>query len=148
MTMWSNYSGMTTAQVTAMMNFVNSSELKQITKGPATPPRNAFYQQWQKPRLDLHFAQEIPIYKPAKVEVFFRFCEFWYVDRPSPIQLLRSVKHGKQRCLLSPTHGQCDLRSRRDGFKPDLLRRIPADSVIDNLQRPLARTTRCPDMRF
>ena len=68
-----DFSLMTGADQSAYFAFLQSAGLNRFAGGVA--PRNAFYQPFVN-RLDLHFAQTIPIYKPAELELFFDFINF------------------------------------------------------------------------
>jgi len=70
-----DFSGMTAQQQSDFFAFINSSGLAKYA-GTHTP-RNAFRQPWIN-QLDLRLTQEIPIYKPVKVELFFDFLNFGY----------------------------------------------------------------------
>lgn len=65
--------GLTPAVAQSIVDYVNGSELSSY-KGRVAP-RHAFVMPWTN-RLDLHFAQEIPLYKPAHLEIFADFVNF------------------------------------------------------------------------
>ena len=68
-----DFSVMSAADQTAYFAYLQNSGLNKFAGGVA--PKNAFYQPWVS-RLDLHFSQVIPIYKPAELELFFDFVNF------------------------------------------------------------------------
>ncbi len=68
-----DFSLMSAADQAAYFAFMQSTGLNKFAGGVA--PKNAFYQPWVN-RLDLHFAQTVPIYKPAELELFFDFVNF------------------------------------------------------------------------
>jgi hypothetical protein len=70
-----DYSGMTPAQQTNYLAFLQSSGLAKYAGSYA--PRNAFTQPWIN-QLDLRITQKLPIYKPVEVELFFDFINFGY----------------------------------------------------------------------
>ena len=69
-----DFSGMTSAQQTAMFEFLGSSGLSKYA-GQAYVPKNSFYEPWVN-RLDLKFVQDIPIRGHARMQVFFDFINF------------------------------------------------------------------------
>jgi hypothetical protein len=68
-----DFSAMSAGDQAAYFAYLQKTGLSKFAGGVA--PKNAFYQPWVS-RLDLHFAQIIPIYKPAEVELFFDFINF------------------------------------------------------------------------
>lgn len=68
-----DFSGMTTAQRDAFLAYVANSELAPYAGGIA--PKNAWYEPWVN-RLDLKFVQDIPVYGPAKLQLFLDFVNF------------------------------------------------------------------------
>ena len=68
-----NFSGMSATALESYLAFVNQSGLAEYTGGYA--PRNAFDQPWVN-RLDLKLSQDIPLFKPAHLEVFLDFTNF------------------------------------------------------------------------
>jgi hypothetical protein len=68
-----NFSGMSAAAVDSYFAFLRQSGLERYAGGYA--PRNAFDQPWVN-RLDLKLSQDIPIFKPAQLEVFLDFTNF------------------------------------------------------------------------
>jgi len=65
-----DFSGMTTAQRDAFLAYIDRSELAAYKGGIA--PKNAFTEPWVN-RLDLKFIQDVPVYGPAKLQLFFDF---------------------------------------------------------------------------
>lgn len=65
-----DFSGMSAADQTAYFAFLQKTGLNKYAGGVA--PKNAFYQPWVN-QLSLHVSQEIPIYKPAHLELFMDF---------------------------------------------------------------------------
>jgi hypothetical protein len=72
--------GMSTAVAQQIVNYADSSMLTRFKGGIV--PRYGLTMPWVN-RLDLHLAQEIPIYSPAKFEVFADFVNFgsWFSKR-------------------------------------------------------------------
>jgi hypothetical protein len=70
-----DYSGLTTAQRSEFLAFLQSSGLAKFAGSYA--PRNAFVQPWIN-QLDLRISQRLPIYKPVEVELFVDFLNFGY----------------------------------------------------------------------
>ncbi|MBS0632402.1 MAG: carboxypeptidase regulatory-like domain-containing protein [Verrucomicrobia bacterium] len=68
-----DFSGLTDAQKTAYMNYIQSTGLSKYAGSYA--PRNAFIGPWQN-RLDLHVSQEVKVTGPVQVEVFADFINF------------------------------------------------------------------------
>lgn len=68
-----NFGSMPAAERDAFFSFLQSSGLSAYAGGIA--PKNAFTEPWVN-RLDLKFVQEIPIYSPAKLELFLDFINF------------------------------------------------------------------------
>lgn len=70
-----DYSGMTAAQQTDFLAFLQRSGLSKYAGSYA--PRNAFFQPWIN-QLDLRLTQKLPIYRPLEVELFADFINFGY----------------------------------------------------------------------
>lgn len=68
-----DFSAMNATDQAAYFAFLQNTGLNKYAGGVA--PKNAFFQPWVG-RLDLHLAQEIPLYKPASLEVFMDFINF------------------------------------------------------------------------
>ena len=68
-----NFSGMSAAAIDSYFAFLRQSGLERYAGGYA--PRNAFDQPWVN-RLDLKLSQDIPLFKPAQLEVFLDFTNF------------------------------------------------------------------------
>ncbi len=68
-----DFSGMTTAQRDAMFAFIDSSGLSKYAGGIA--PKNSFVEPWVN-RLDIKLVQDVPLYGPAKLQLFFDFINF------------------------------------------------------------------------
>ena len=68
-----DFSVMNANDQTAYFNYLTATGLNKYAGGVA--PKNAFYQPFVN-RLDLHLAQEIPVYKPVHLEVFLDFINF------------------------------------------------------------------------
>jgi hypothetical protein len=74
-----DFSLMSAADQAAYFAYMQKTGLSKFAGGVA--PKNAFYQPWVG-RLDLHLAQEIPLYKPVGLEVFLDFINFGsFVDK-------------------------------------------------------------------
>jgi len=68
-----DFSQMPAAQRDAFLAYVASSELQRYAGGIV--PKNAFYEPWVN-RLDLKLTQDVKIYGPAKLQLFFDFINF------------------------------------------------------------------------
>ncbi len=68
-----DFSLMTTAQRDAFLAYTASSEVSRYAGGVV--PKNSFYEPWVN-RLDVKFTQDIPIYGPARLQLFFDFINF------------------------------------------------------------------------
>lgn len=68
-----DFSLMNATDQAAYFAYLNNTGLSKFAGGVA--PKNAFYQPWVN-QLSLHLAQEIPLYKPAHLEVFLDFINF------------------------------------------------------------------------
>ncbi|HRE80416.1 MAG TPA: carboxypeptidase regulatory-like domain-containing protein [Opitutaceae bacterium] len=68
-----DFSGMTTAQRDAYLDYVSRGELGRYAGSYA--PRNAFLGPWQN-RLNLYLSQEVKVAGPVRVEVFANFINF------------------------------------------------------------------------
>lgn len=68
-----DFSGMTTAQRDAFLAYTSSSEVARYAGGVV--PKNAFYEPWVN-RLDLKFIQDISVYGPVRLQLFFDFINF------------------------------------------------------------------------
>jgi hypothetical protein len=68
-----DFSLMNAADQAAYFAFLNNTGLSKYAGGVV--PKNAFYQPWVN-QLSLHLGQEIPIYSPARLELFLDFINF------------------------------------------------------------------------
>lgn len=68
-----DFSGMTSAQVDSYFAFLQTSGLAEYAGGIA--PRNGWTEGWVN-RLDLKFAQSVPVYGSAKLDLFLDFINF------------------------------------------------------------------------
>jgi hypothetical protein len=68
-----NFSGMSASALESYFSFIRDSGLEAYAGGYA--PRNAFDQPFIN-RLDLKLSQDIPIFKPAQLELFLDFTNF------------------------------------------------------------------------
>jgi hypothetical protein len=68
-----NFAGMSAAALESYLGYIRESGLGRYAGGYA--PRNAFDQPWVN-RLDLKLSQEIPLFRPASLELFLNFTNF------------------------------------------------------------------------